>query len=74
MTSVSEQAVVDTGSESEHLLEETLPVTSDHLPEAEESVAPIETDLPEHLPECKLEEEESIELPVEINLSYYSLL
>ncbi|XDV44757.1 hypothetical protein PO909_012997 [Leuciscus waleckii] len=48
MTPASEPAVVDEGSE-------TLPVTSEHLPESE------------------AEEEESVEVPVERNLPYYSL-
>lgn len=67
MTSVSEPAVVDEGSESEHLPEEeTLPVTPDHLPEAEESVVPFETDLPEHPLRSELEEEESVDLETSV--------
>ncbi|KTF78243.1 hypothetical protein cypCar_00047240 [Cyprinus carpio] len=62
MISVSEPAIVDEGSESEHLPEEEiLPVTPDHLPEAEEAVAPVETDSPEHLLESEPEEEESVD-------------
>uniref|UniRef100_A0AAV2LZV7 Uncharacterized protein n=1 Tax=Knipowitschia caucasica TaxID=637954 RepID=A0AAV2LZV7_KNICA len=71
MSPVSEPAVVGEGSESEYLPDETLPVTPNHLPEAEESVASV-SNLPEHLPESE-EEEESVELPVEGNLSDYAL-
>lgn len=64
MTSVGEPAVVDEGFESEHLPEEeTLPVTPDHLPEAEESVVP---DLPEHPLQSELEEEESVDLEMSV--------
>lgn len=67
MTSVSEPAVVDEGSESEHLPEEEmLPVTPDHLPEAEESVVPVETDLSEHPLQSELEEEESVDLETSV--------